>query len=229
MQREHALLRDVLASLTGFRLLQVGEWGLSPELLEHSATLCHWRLVCHPNRLGDVGFDGLNLPVASGSIDALVLAHSVDLTADPHRLLRECERVLNDRGRLVLLGFNPFSAWAVAQRLPWRGTTGFVKDARFYSAHRVCDWLQLLDFEPQRIIRYGVGFPFFKHTVSVPATEGWHGMATVAWLAQAYMVVARKRNVPLTPMRWRDRRAARSASRKIRLANPGVGRVHSRR
>src|SRR5699024_4183589 len=106
-------------------------------------------------------------------VDALLLAHSLELSAEPHRLLRECERVLNDRGQLVLLGFDPWSMWALAQRLPGRGSARFVRDARFYGVHRVCDWLRLLGFEPERVIRYGVGFPFFRRTVSVPAVEGW--------------------------------------------------------
>lgn len=224
MQREHALLRDVLASLTGFRLLQVGDWGLAPDVLEHSATLCRWRLLTQPDGVGDVGFDGVNLPVASGHVDALLLPHTLDLVAAPHRLLRDCERVLNDRGQLILLGFNPLSMWGMAQHIPGRGGKGFVKPARLYTAHRVCDWLRLLELEPERIVRYGVGFPFYRRIVSVPTVEGWHRLTAVAWLAQAYMIVARKRVVPLTPTPLRHKRFARPTSGGIPLAH----RVNSR-
>lgn len=229
VQREQALLRDVLAYLTGFRLLQVGSWGFAPELLDHAGTLCHWRLAQWPCRGDDVGFDGANLPLASGSIDALLLAHSLDFAWQPHQLLRECERVLSDRGQLVLLGFNPFSLWATAQRLPWRTHGQFVRPAHFYGARRVCDWLHVLGFEPQRLVRYGVGFPFFRGSRTVPCVEGRGRMTLVGWTAQAYLIVARKRVLPLTRIHWRDPKAAQSASGKIGLANHGARRVNSRR
>ena len=221
-------MRDVLAGLTGFRLLQVGAWGLGPSVLDNAATLYQWRLACEPWRCGDIGFDGVNFPIASASVDALLLAHTLDLASDPHRLLRECDRVLSDSGQLVVLGFNPLSLWALAQRLPGRGATAFVHGARFYTAHRVCDWLCLLGIEPEQIIRYGVGFPFFGRGVRVPTDQGWHRWAAAAWVAQAYLIVARKRVTPLTPKRWRPKASARKPAH-VGLANHGVGRLNSRR
>lgn len=229
VQREHMLAREVLGSLTGFRLLQLGSWGFGPELLQHSGTLCQWRFARWPCSKDDVAFDGINLPVATASVDALLLPHSLDLSDQPHLLLRECERVLNDRGQLVVLGFNPLSMWAMGQRLPWRAQGRFVRGAHFYAARRVCDWLRLLDFEPQRLVRYGVGFPFFRHTVTAPSIEHPSKMTSIAWLAQAYMVVARKRVVRLTRVRWRDKKTAKSRSAEIGLAHHGARRLDSRR
>lgn len=228
VQREEMLLREVLSLLVGFRLLQVGEWGFGPDLLAHAATLCQWRLARWPCRGGDIGFDGVNLPLASGGVDALLLAHSLDMSAHPHRLLRECERVLNDRGQLIVLGFNPWSMWALTRRLPLRGNAGFGRHPRFYGARRVCDWLRLLGFDPERVVRYGAGLPFFSHAVRVPAAEGRHRTMAVAWLAQAYMIVARKRVVRLTPIRWRGSRIARPVSGEIGLANHGARRLDCR-
>jgi len=228
LQREHRLLRAPLAALTGFRLLQIGAWGLGPSVLAGAATLYHWRLTCAPQRAGDIGFDGCNLPIASASIDALLLAHTLDLAADPHRLLRECDRVLNDSGQLILLGFNPLSLWALAQRLPRRGGRAFVPGARFYTAHRVCDWLRLLGIEPQLVVRYGVGFPFFGRNERLPGAQGWQRWAPATRLAQAYMIVARKRVTPLTRKRWRRKAGARKAV-PAGLANHGIGRLNSRR
>lgn len=215
----------MLALLTGFRLLQVGAWGFDPELLQHAGTLCQWRLARWPCRDSDVGFDGANLPVASASIDALLLAHSLELTPQPHRLLRECERVLSDRGQLVLLGFNPLSMWGLAQRLPGRSQGRFVRSAQLYAAGRVCDWLRLLGLEPERLVRYGVGFPSFGHSMTVSPRAGGNRPVSLAWMAQAYLVFARKRVVPMNRLRWRDKKEARSKSREIGLAHPGARRV----
>lgn len=229
LQREHALLRDVLPSLTGVRLLQVGAWALGPTALHKSATMYQWRLTRRPERRNDIGYDGVNFPIASGSIDALLLAHTLDLSADPHRVLRECERVLSDRGHLVVLGFNPFSMWALAQRLPRQRGTGFVRGARFYSAHRLNDWLRLLGFEPDRVIRYGVGFPFVWRGAAPVDDRSWQRWAAAARLAQAYLVVARKRVIPLTPKPWHARKPSHAAPGRIGLANHGAGRVDSGR
>src|SRR5690606_23939020 len=56
------------------------------------------------------------LPFASQSIDLLVLPHSLELSPEPHRLLREAERVLVPEGKLLVTCFNPYSLWGVRQR-----------------------------------------------------------------------------------------------------------------
>lgn len=218
-----------MPSMTGVRMLQVGQWALGTTALHKSATLYQWRLARRPDRRDDIGFDGVNFPIASDSIDALLLAHTLDLSADPHRVLRECERILTDRGQLVVLGFNPFSLWALAQRLPRQGKTAFVRDARFYSVHRLNDWLRLLGFESERVVRYGVGFPYLSRDTAATGNQRWHRWTAATRLAQAYLIVARKRVVPLTPKPWRSKRPAHAAPGRIGLANHGAGRVHSRR
>lgn len=228
VQREHVLVREVLVSLTGYRLLQIGAWGFDRELLSHAATLCQWRLARWPDQSDDVGFDGANLPIASASIDALLLAHSLDLARQPYRLLRECERVLSDRGQLVLLGFNPLSPWALGQRLPGWSRHRFVQPSHFYTAQRVCDWLRLLGFQPERLVRYGTLLPMPRHGAATAVNKPSRRRAA-GWMAQAYLVVARKRVAPLTRIRWKDKKAARSASGEIGLANHGAGRLNSRR
>jgi len=227
LECEQKLLHEELARLTGFRLLQVGAWGFDADLLGQAGTLCQWRLTRWPQRPDDIVFDGYNLPIASGSVDAVLLAHALDLADQPHRLLRECERILSDRGRLVVLGFNPLSLWALAQRVPGRGHGRFVRPARFYPAGRVCDWLRLLGFEQKRIVRYGVGFPFFGHAQDV--CSGSRQVQLLAWLAQAWLIVARKRVMPLTCVRLSSPQPSRSASGHVGLANHGAGRVDSRR
>src|SRR5207244_2234170 len=54
---------------------------------------------------------------ANQSLDLVVLPHSLELARDPHLTLREVERVLMPEGRVVILGFNPASLWALRQRL----------------------------------------------------------------------------------------------------------------
>ncbi|HLQ86786.1 MAG TPA: methyltransferase domain-containing protein [Salinisphaeraceae bacterium] len=229
MQREQALLRPQLAQLTGYRLLQVGTWGYGPELLRHAGTLCQWRLAQWPGAHDDACFDGMNLPIASGSIDALLLAHSLELAAEPHHLLRECERVLSDRGQLILVGFNARSVWALAQRLPGHKQGRYVRSAQLFVPRRACDWLRLLGLEPELLVRYGVGFPLYRKTHSVTAPRQRRRPAGISSLAQAYIVVARKRVVPLTRLHWRKTKAAKGRAHVVGLAHHGLGRVDSGR
>lgn len=100
-----------------------------------------WHIGWH----GDVRCEEEQLPLATSSVDLLVLPHGFDFSADPHQLLREVDRVLVPDGRLVLTGFNPMSLWglrrlgASQEHMPWRG--------RFLRMSRVKDWLTLLNFE----------------------------------------------------------------------------------
>ena len=95
--------------------------------------------------------DPAQLPLASDSIDLVVLPHTLDLCADPRRLLREVERVLIPEGRLITVNFNPWSLWGLQRLLrrpfgreevPWAGNfVGYV---------RLSDWLSLLGMEIER-------------------------------------------------------------------------------
>ena len=59
--------------------------------------------------------DAAALPFPAASLDLVVLPHTLELSADPHQVLREVERVLVPEGRVVLSGFNPASLWGLRQ------------------------------------------------------------------------------------------------------------------
>jgi len=87
------------------------------------------------------------LPVESESIDVLVACNALDLSDDPHQVLREIRRVLTPHGQLILIGFNPNSLLGLIRALsrrqqnaPWGGLSAL-------PPHRVTDWLSLIDFD----------------------------------------------------------------------------------
>lgn len=94
---------------------------------------------------GVVVCDADELPFPSESMDLVVMHHTHDFTARPHQVVREAARVLRSFGRLVIIGFNPYSMWGVRklmsrrQQPPWSG--------RFITQRRLEDWLRLLQFE----------------------------------------------------------------------------------
>lgn len=121
-----------------------------------------------------------SLPLADKTVDALLLAHVLDFAESPQAVLRESNRVLTERGRLIVLGFNPLSLWGLRQGLGLRDRM-FPSAARFIRARRLCDWLELLDFEVTDIVPVSLA----RTPMSSP-------------LAGAYVLFAKKRVIPLS-------------------------------
>ena len=95
--------------------------------------------------------DLLDLPFEAQSVDLLVMPHTLEFTRDPHRLLREAERVLMPEGRLVILGFNSLSLWGARQSFGKMAGRPFVPAAHDLIAFtRIKDWIKLLGFELER-------------------------------------------------------------------------------
>jgi len=91
------------------------------------------------------------LPFASQSIDLLVLPHVLEFAHEPHRVLREADRVLVPEGQIVITGFNPASLWGARH---WAGRVGvrpFVPaGSQMIALPRLKDWLKLLSFDVNR-------------------------------------------------------------------------------
>ena len=124
------------------------------------------------------------LPFDAASLDLVVLPHALELARDPHRTLREVERVLVPEGRVLIIGFNPASLWGTRQRLgrmrrrlglgPEQGLF-LPRAGEFIGYRRLRDWLRLLSFEVESG-RFGCYIP--------PVTSGkW--LARFGWMENA--------------------------------------------
>jgi SAM-dependent methyltransferase len=190
---EEQEVRRLLPDVFGRHVLQIGSWGHGGQLLASSETL-------HSAVLGTVGGMGAqaltepeNLPVLAKSVDAVLLPHTLEFARSPQSVLREVNRILTDRGRLLVLGFNPWSGWGMRQALGMR-YRAFPQGARFHGVGQMCDWLELLDFEVVEVRRYGSGFPWLE-----PRTDGdpFNLGSLTQPLAEAYLLVAKKRVLPV--------------------------------
>src|SRR3546814_364119 len=94
--------------------------------------------------------DPENLPSDAQSVDLLVLPHILECSANPHRILREAERVLVPEGRIVISGFNPWSLWGARERIPGLDPLLPVPAHLQVSLARLKDWFKLLSFEVDR-------------------------------------------------------------------------------
>jgi SAM-dependent methyltransferase len=158
-----------VADLFGFHALQVG----LPQVDALRANRMPHRWVASPTPGGE--FDALMdaddiaararvslccepeaLPFDAQSLDLVVLPHTLELANDPHQALAEVERVLRPEGRVLIVGFNPASLWALRQhagrlRRGTRRDAGLPlfmpRDGEFIGYRRLRDWLRLLSFE----------------------------------------------------------------------------------
>lgn len=123
------------------------------------------------------------LPFAAQSLDLVLLPHTLELSADPHAVLREVERVLVPEGRVVIAGLNPASLWGLRQCAgQWAERWGLTPPASdhlfvpetgdWIAPWRLRDWLRLLDFELE-----GVSFGCWR-----PAVRSARSLARFAWM-----------------------------------------------
>ncbi len=184
-------------SLFGFNLLKV-------DALAAALSLSKSRLR-HAVLMGQSGFEGMELqgnatamPFAPGSLDVCLLAHVLDYSEHPHAILRETEVVLRDDGWLIITGFNPYSSAglsclipALRRRLPpWQ---------RMLAPGRLEDWLKLLGFDVIERDYFGL-----SGMLDLPVLGQWRRRLCPRYcpsLAAVYVIMARKRRYPLTPIR----------------------------
>ena len=155
------------------------------------------------------------LPFASQSIDLLVLPHALEFADDPHRVLREVERVLIPEGQVVISGFNPVSLWGARQLTGRTFNTPFLpREGQFLALPRLKDWLKLLGFEVNRA-HFGCYRPPFK-------AESWQSrfgfMETIGdrwwpFCGAVYMVhgIKRVQGMRLIGPAWKERKRAAAA------------------
>jgi SAM-dependent methyltransferase len=203
---EDRLLGHILPDLFGYHALQLGQ--IVPCHLLHASRIRH-RIVADKQLLTVEGLSSLpalpeQLPLAANSMDVVVLQHLLDVTVNPHAVLREAARVLIPEGHLVIIGFNPWSLWGFWRfcRLPWSDTPWLKRDL---SPQRLTDWLALLDFD---IV--GVESAYFIPPIETTAVRqrfSWLEALGLRYWSQggaAYAVLARKRVACLTPLRLRQ-------------------------
>ena len=144
LAREQAWLDAVAPDIFGFHAIQLGLPQF--DLLRESRIVR--RVTVSPEtsfQQNHVQAQFHELPFDAHSIDLCVMPHVLDFSENPHEVLREIDRVLRPEGRLLVIGFNPWSMFGT--RKLW-STNGFPWQGQFVTLVRIKDWLQLLGFEP---------------------------------------------------------------------------------
>ena len=198
-EKEKSSSQNIISRLFGYHILQVGLDG-NQELIGDSPA--GNKIIFAPKWYSGVlrpVANCENLPLASDTIDSIVLYHALDFTNDSHELLREVTRVLRPGGQMLIIGFNPISFWGVwrllkrKKSLPWEG--------RFLSMNRLSDWLRLLNlqitsadtslhflpFNINRVLKYADSFEKLGQKLKSP-------------FGGSYCIQCEKQVIPITPI-----------------------------
>jgi SAM-dependent methyltransferase len=203
---ELRIVAEVLDTVFGEYLVQVGSWGAPHALLAQARTqhklLVDWREGSEP----DLVTEPTRLAIASDSVDAVLLPHTLERTRLPHALLREAGRILRADGHLIVLSFAPDGFWGVRHLL---SPAGYPRgQRRMIRERRLRDWLELLSFAVGPAVR-------FCHTLPIARSARYGHWPEEAWASRwlpflrgGYCLAAQKRVQPLTPVRplWRTPR-----------------------
>ncbi|MFT5739232.1 MAG: SAM-dependent methyltransferase [Gammaproteobacteria bacterium] len=213
-------LAPVLATCFGYYSVQIGCSSLVRDISEHCRVKRCMGLG-DPRSNADIKAHPELMPIASDSVDLVILMHCLSLSAEPHAVLREVQRVLIPEGRLIIIDFNPWSIWggihllkSWLEKVPWNG--------HYYTAGRLNDWMQLLGFDLSRSYKAGY-LPPIPNT-SMTKYLGWLEKGMRNWLpfsGTLNILVYSKNISPMTPVRHRW------VARKIltgKIARPSVGR-----
>ncbi len=210
LEAEKKILPSILSKFYGTQSLLIG----SPrqyELLK-SCVIPNQMLLSpmlrpgHQNNIFSIESGLHELPIASGSIDLVLLPHILEYIDNPRQALAEACRIVKPQGHIVIFGFNPISFWGFKKLWsknkspPWSGN--------FFSARSIKEWLWLADFElvAQKTFMYRPPVNNIKLYKKLEFME-WLGRKLHAPIGGIYLIVAQAKVIPLTPIKltWKQK------------------------
>ncbi len=139
------------------------ELSVCPEsdLLAESQVSKHFRFSpCLTNsKSSDLILDGYQWPVKPASLDLVLLHHLIETSDRPHRLLSEASNTIIPGGKMIVVGFNPWSLYQLSRVFSVKARRRF-HGTHHISSRRMKDWLTLLGFRVEKVHQGAYLFPF---------------------------------------------------------------------
>lgn len=139
-----------------------------------------------------------DLPFLAESIDLFFLPHTLEFTTSPRRLLNEIYHSLISGGKLVILGFNPFSVVGLTKLLksakndPWFGS--------LRSPLKLKRWLTHCGFsiEHQDYLDFRA---FSKHQKKTTEHTFFRSLFKKGHSSGVYLFIAEKKSITMSPLK----------------------------
>jgi SAM-dependent methyltransferase len=212
LEYEQEQLNLLLPQLYGYYLVQLGVFdnynlGLSG-IMQH---IYVGKTAEKDSKLCVIVSDFSELPFQSKSVDVFILPHTLEFVKMPSKLLHEIYNILIPGGKLIILGFNPFSLLGLTKLIRSKDN---LWSQSLYSTRRVKRWLYSIGFS----ISYQKGFCFrppLKNKVwldKLSFLESW-GKFFCPCLGSAFILFAQKEVLASPPVR------VKASSQKISVRN----------
>ncbi|MBT4837543.1 MAG: methyltransferase domain-containing protein [Methylococcales bacterium] len=204
----------VLSNIFGYHIVQLSPSHEKTKLLSSSRIRHH--VIVRENNVAsteDVSmFCHFNeLAIASDSIDAVLLPHTLEYQKNSVSVLKEIERILIPEGRLVITGYNPISALGIASYFKRKFDKKKSNDHhQLIGLWTLNKWLNTLGFDVEIVeLIYSI-FPSKALPCQFKNKLLNRDLFELKFLPLygVYIVVAQKRVSTITPIkpRWRPRR-----------------------
>lgn len=207
-ENEQAYFDREVADIFGFNAIQLG----LPQFDFLRSNRMPLRICAAQTESVSLRADLAHLPVASQSVDLLLMPHVLEFSGHPHQILREAERVLMPEGQLIVAGFNPRSLWGFSSWSDKSGDYPWCGD--FIALTRLKDWLALLGFEvlSGKMCCYvppcGTEHWLRRFGFMEPAGDRWWAMGGGVYFLRA---IKRVHGMHVIMPKWRERLAAQKA------------------
>lgn len=198
LEAEQRVLTGLLDRHYGKHALLIGVPGQSALLTARSAA-CQTLMspIHHSKQTAYIEADFHDLPLLTGSIDLVLLPHTLEFVDNPRQLLSEACRIVKPEGLIVIVGFNPYGVWRLRKKIV----------GSLIQRQHIKNWLKLAEFalEKQSSFLYRPPVDSAGIYQKMAFLERVGGLL-YPLLAGAYVVVARAKVIPLTPIRlkWKQ-------------------------
>lgn len=189
-------------------------------LLNATKIPCHalvTPLTIKEKKSGFIEGDFHEIPILTGSMDLVMLPHTLELVDNPRQLLSEACRIIKPEGLIAISGFNPYSTWGL-RKLLVKNKKSMPWGANFIHSAKIKSWLQLSDFAMEKH-QSALFTPPVNHPGLYKRLHFLEKLGSVCLpiFGGVYVLIARAKVIPLTPIRlkWKQQLSGIRISRTI--------------
>lgn len=208
LEAENKILPSLLSNYYGKHALLIGVPSqkklLMTNSIPHQVLLSP--LINKNHGLPFIESEFYELPIASASINLVLVPHTLEYMDNPRKVLMEACRIVKPEGHIIIFGFNPYSLWGLKKKFMKENHTPWSNN--FISATKVKQWLELADFElvKQSFLLFRPPLQYHDRLYQNLSALEWIGKKCWSPFGGVYMLMAKAKVIPLTPIKihWKQ-------------------------